>query len=161
MKNKFLMACGLLLILGIFVLAQAGDPTEGSKKITYLTFEEGLKKARADSLHIAVFFETSWCGWCKKMHQTTLKDPRVIELLTKDFVPVMVDGDKRRDLTKAYNVRGFPATWFLKSDSTRIAPAPGFWPADDFYWLLRYIKEDAYEKVQFKEYVETTKKKEG
>jgi thioredoxin-related protein len=161
MKNRFLMALGLILAVGIFILAQADESKQANKGIVYLKYEEGLKKAMADSLHVAIFFETTWCGWCKKMHKTTLKDPRVIKLLTNDFVPVMVDGDKRRDLAKSYGVRGYPATWFLKPDTTRIAPAPGFWPADDFYWLLRYIKDDAYEKVQFKEYVETNKKKEG
>ena len=161
MNRLALKSLGFILILGIFTLSHAADPKENNAKITYYKYEEGIEKAKKDSLHVAIFFETVWCGWCKKMQQTTLTDPRIIDLLTNDFVPVIVDGDKRRDLAKSYKVRGYPSTWFLRFDSTPIAPAPGYWPADDFYWLLRYIKDDAYEKVQFKEYVKSNKDKKG
>lgn len=75
-------------------------------------------------------------------------------LLKNNFVPVKVDGDKHRQLTREYGVRGYPSTWFLKYDGSRIAPIQGYWPAKDFYLLLKYISEYAYEKEQFKSWVE-------
>jgi thioredoxin-related protein len=161
MRYKALWVIGLILVIGVFTAALAGEPKKDDGIITYYDYEEGLKKAEKDSMHVAVFFETTWCTWCKKMKKTTMKDKRVVELMKNNFIAVKVDGDKRKELTRSYNVRGYPATWFLKSDATKIAPAPGYWPAEDFYWLLRYIKDDAYEKEQFKAFMERIKKQEG
>ena len=161
MKLRFLLAIGILLLVGIFVFAQAGDNEEENSGVTYYNYEEGLEKAKADSLHVVVFFETTWCTWCKKMDKTTLVDKEVVGLLKNDFVPVKVDGDKRKKLTREYGVRGYPSTWFLKHDGTKIAPIQGYWPAKDFYWLLRYISEYAYEKEQFKPWVQKQMEKKG
>ncbi|HER00658.1 MAG TPA: DUF255 domain-containing protein [candidate division Zixibacteria bacterium] len=154
MKLRLLLAFGIILLAGIFVIAQAGDEKEENAGVTYYGYEEGLEKAKQDSLHVVVFFETTWCTWCKKMDQTTLVDDDVVGLLKNNFVPVKVDGDKHRQLTREYGVRGYPSTWFLKYDGSRIAPIQGYWPAKDFYLLLKYISEYAYEKEQFKSWVE-------
>ncbi len=153
MKKSTLLIAGLVLLLGIFLTVQAGEDKKENSEVTYVSYDEGLKKAKQDSLHLVIMFETSWCGWCKKMDKETMTDPKVVELLNDHFVVAKVDGDKRRDLTKAYGVRGYPATWFLKHDGTRIAPINGFWPASDFAMLLEYISEYAYEKIQYQEWV--------
>lgn len=160
MKIKVTIGIILMLFLAYFMQAQAGENKKG-EVIKYYSYEEGLKKAESDSMHVAILFETSWCGWCKKMDKTTLVDPDVVEIMNSDFVAIKVDGDKRRDLTKSFGVRGYPATWFLKSDGTRLAPIQGYWQAEDFYWLLKYISEYAYEKEDFKPWVEKQKKKNG
>ena len=111
MKIKVTIGIILALFLAYFVQAQAGEKkTDGP--IKFYSYEEGLKKAEADSLHVAILFETSWCGWCKKMDKTTLADPDVVKLMNSDFIAIKVDGDRRRDLTKSYGVRGYPQTWF-------------------------------------------------
>lgn len=161
MKHRLLLVLGILLLLGMFVYVQAGDETEKENGVTYYKYEEGLKKAKEDSVHVVVFFETTWCGWCKKMDKTTLVDEKVVDQLKNHFVAVKVDGDKRRELTKEYGVRGYPSTWFLKSDGSKIAPIQGYWPAEDFYWLLRYIGENAYEKEQFQPWVKKQQASKG
>ncbi|HDS01490.1 MAG TPA: hypothetical protein ENO07_05665, partial [candidate division Zixibacteria bacterium] len=78
MKLRLLLAFGIILLAGIFVIAQAGDEKEENAGVTYYGYEEGLEKAKQDSLHVVVFFETTWCTWCKKMDQTTLVDDDVV-----------------------------------------------------------------------------------
>lgn len=161
MKTKLLTAMIVILIGVLFVNVQAGETTGATSKdneINYFKYEDGLKKAESDSLHVVILFETDWCGWCKKMDKTTLSDPKIIELMSDNFVAIKVNGDKRRDLTKSFGVRGYPATWFLKHDGTRLAPIQGYWKAADFYWLLKYIAESAYEKEEFKAWVDAQKK---
>jgi len=160
MKLRLALIAGLILLLASSVLAQ-GEKEKAKKGITFYSYEEGQKKARQDSRQLAAFFETTWCKFCKIMEKNTLTDPRIIELLNTKFVAVKVDGDKRRDLANDFKVRGYPETWFIKSDGSRIAPAPGYWPPEEFYWLLRYISDHAYEKEQFKDFVERMKKQKG
>jgi len=159
MKTKLLTTLIVILMGILLVNVQAGETSE-EHEINYYKYEDGLKKAEADSLHVAIVFETDWCGWCKKMDKTTLSDPKIIELINENFVAIKVNGDKRRDLTKSFGVKGYPATWFLKHDGTRLAPIQGYWKATDFYWLLRYIAETAYEKEEFKAWVDAQKKNE-
>jgi len=57
-------------------------------------------------LVIAVHAE--WCKPCKDMERFTHRDARVVELLKREFVSVIVDGDKNPDLVKSWGVNGFP-----------------------------------------------------
>jgi thiol:disulfide interchange protein len=54
-----------------------------------------------------VFFTTSWCSYCRRMEETTFKDPVVAEL-AKGFVCVLVDGDEESDVCARLQVSGFP-----------------------------------------------------
>lgn len=160
MKKSALIIISLILTVFMVNIALAGDSDSKGKNspIKFYDYEEGLKKAEKDSLHVAVFFKTTWCKYCKVMDSTTMKDQRIIDLLNQHFIAVKVDGDKRKDLSRSYGVKGYPETWFLKSNGERIAPAPGYWPADDFNLLLRYIGEDVYQKEEFLKWAEKQKK---
>ncbi|MBD3381158.1 MAG: thioredoxin fold domain-containing protein [candidate division Zixibacteria bacterium] len=160
LKKLGLIVLTFVIVTGFILSLNAGDSKDGKPAIKFYSYEEGIRKASKDSVHVAVFFETTWCGYCKKMHKTTLTDERIISMLNEDFVAVQVDGDRQKNLVRDYGVRGYPSTWFLKPDASKIAPAPGYWPTEDFYWLLRYIKDSAYEKEQFKAYVDRKKKEE-
>ena len=153
------------VLISIFMASTvlAGDAASTAKDspIKFYNYEEGLKKAQADSLHVAVFFKTTWCKYCKVMDSTTMKDPEVVDLLNKHFVVIKVDGDKRKDLRKSFGVKGYPETWFLESNGDRIAPAPGYWPAEDFRLLLKYVGEEIYKDQEFLKWAESQKKDKG
>jgi len=160
MKKSALLIIGLTLAVFMANIALAGDTSTKEKVSPFkiYDYEEGLKKAENDSLHVAIFFKTTWCKYCKVMDSTTMKDQRIIDLLNQHFIVVKVDGDKRKDLSRSFGVKGYPETWFLKSNGDRIAPAPGYWPADDFYLLLKYIGEDIYQNEEFLKWAEKQKK---
>ena len=41
---------------------------------------------------------TNWCGWCKRMDQTTFKDPDIVKLLTGNYYCVKVDAEMKKEL---------------------------------------------------------------
>src|SRR5688572_19393463 len=45
---------------------------------------------------LLVVFGASWCGYCHKMQKTTYADPRIVERISGEFVPVLLDLDRNR-----------------------------------------------------------------
>ncbi|MCK5124828.1 MAG: DUF255 domain-containing protein [candidate division Zixibacteria bacterium] len=147
------------------------NSTNSDKDIlTWVRYDEGMKLAKASGKKVFLEFTTTWCGWCKKMHATTFKDPKVIELLNNYFVTISVDGDSRDSLnvdgfittekgvTREYGVSSYPTYWFLESDGGKIAPMKGYKDRNVLEDILDYLKDDTYKTVEFGEFL--AKKKE-
>jgi len=143
-----------------------GKSADNGKDINWMRYDEGMKLAKDSSKHVLVNFTTSWCGYCKKMNVTTFKEPDVIKMLKEGFVSIKVDGDSKkeldidgykiseRDLSRAeYQVRGYPAYWFLKPDGERLGVLPGYQEAGTFLDVLYFMKESLYDKMEFEEYM--------
>jgi uncharacterized protein len=76
-----------------------------------------------------------WCHWCHVMDQTTYADPRVIELINRDFVPIKVDTDERpgvdsyyQSAAETFSAGGWPLTVFATPDGAPLL-ITGYLPA--------------------------------
>jgi thioredoxin-related protein len=69
---------------------------------------------------------------------------------------VVEDGKEitERELAILYQVSGYPSTWFLERNHSRIAPLPGYVTTEQFIPVLNYIGEGWYKSISFKEYLE-------
>jgi len=134
-------------------------------KIDWMEYDDGLELAEQEGKKVFVEFTAKWCGFCKKMHATTFKNPDVIRLLNTYYVTVSVDGDSRdslnidgwitseRKLAREYRVTGYPTYWFLTSDAEPIAPVKGYRDARTLNYILDYLKDDLYKTVKFEDYL--------
>ncbi len=167
----------LSLILVILAMsAHAGNVTKTSttdekgKKsegIDWLSYDEGIEKAKESGKPIVINFYTDWCGYCKKMDRSTFEDSKVISYMEENFVSVRVNGESKemvshngeqiseRALTKAYRVSGFPTFWFLKPDGEPIGPAPGYKPTGSWLTLLEYVGGSHYQNMSFDTFVKS------
>lgn len=75
--------------------------------------EEAFRKAQAEDKPVVLAITAPWCQGCREMDDTTYRDPDVVELLNRDYVPVRVDSDRRPDINARYNLGGWPTTAFL------------------------------------------------
>jgi uncharacterized protein YyaL (SSP411 family) len=76
-----------------------------------------------------------WCHWCHVLDETALSDPRVIERLNRDFIPVRVDADQHPDVERRYILGGWPTVAVLTPQGDIIDGAT-YLPADDLLRLL-------------------------
>jgi len=172
-KSFWVFLLAAILILFTFNLLWGEKPKKNEKNLdlVWYKYDQGLKKAEKDKKHLMVYFYTKYCGYCRKMEKNTFSDQEVKKVLGDDYINVRVDGGSKnkvnfngsqiteRELALKYRVMGYPVNWFLKPDGEKIAPLVGYRPAEDFLDVLGYVKDGAYEKMSFSEYIKKKKEK--
>ena len=78
--------------------------------------DEAFARAKAADRPVVLDIGASWSYGCRVMDDTTYADPEIVELLTRDYVPVRVDRDRRPDVDDRFNLGGWPTTAFLTPD---------------------------------------------
>jgi thiol:disulfide interchange protein len=121
------VALGVSFVWGTLVPSPDSRATEApieisglSPRVSWKDFGSGIELAAAESKPLFVVFETSWCGYCRKMNRSTFKDPGVVERLN-ELVAVKIDaeddekvnGYSGRELASRYGVAGYPALLVL------------------------------------------------
>lgn len=150
---------------------EAAKAQEAEKnKLQWYSYEDALVKARKEGKFVMVDFYATWCKWCKKLDSDTYTDPKVVEALRADFIPVKVDSESSAktvyemrqitmvELANQYGISSYPALWFLDKDGNKAKLLSGYLPPQDFLAYLRYIKSGKYKEMEFEEYM---KKVEG
>jgi len=82
-----------------------------------------------------------------------LVKPKILAYLNEHFIPVRVDFDLEKEIVQKYGVQGVPDLWFLDSQGKRLTRSTGFVPADTLLSILKYINEDAFRNMPFKEFL--------
>ncbi|MFB6307456.1 MAG: thioredoxin family protein [Flavobacteriales bacterium] len=99
-KSSILTIFFLLFVyVIIFDVNAQGKHKKG--KIHWLKWEEMVKKnmknPRSDK-KVLIKVYTDWCGWCKKMDKTTFRDPSIVNYINKNYYPVKLDAEMKRDV---------------------------------------------------------------
>jgi len=134
--------------------------------LNWLSYTEGLALAEKENKYVLIYFYTDECSWCKKMVDQTYSNEEVKKILSDKFVTIKINARSEnkvvengeeiseRKLATLYQVSGYPTTWFLENNHTRIAPLPGYVATEQFIPVLDYIGEGWYKSISFKEYME-------
>ncbi len=101
----------------------------------------GIQKAKSEGKPVFLTFYTSWCGYCRKMDQTTFRNPAVVRELS-DMVAVRVDAEAERgnpsgsELAARYRVGSFPTLVYLDASGRVVLKASGYMaPRMFLLWL--------------------------
>ncbi|AHE97996.1 hypothetical protein THITH_06720 [Thioalkalivibrio paradoxus ARh 1] len=113
----------LLLTLLLASLAAAGraalpeDDYPRGSQIGWQSFEPALfTRARAENRPLFLYFHGQWCTWCRDFQDDSLEHPTVVKVLERDYIPVLIDLDRRRDLFTRYGGRGLPFVVILDAN---------------------------------------------
>ena len=104
--------------------------------------DELFSRATAEKRFVILDLEAVWCHWCHVMEKTTYSDPKVIELLASNYIPVRVDQDANPDLSSRYGDWGWPATIVFGPDGTEIAKIRGYIEPERMQALLKAVIDD-------------------
>lgn len=106
---------------------------------------EGLELARKSGKLMIIDFWASWCPSCRQLDRETFVDPRVEEVIIRDFVAVKVDATsfsstEVQRLVRKYEVPGLPTIIFTDSKGRFLKEVSinGFVNADE---LLKKVNE--------------------
>lgn len=100
--------------------------------------KESFDKAHSTGKPILLDIKGSWCHWCHVMDRTSYSDPSIIDTISKHFIPIRVDTDKRPDVNRRYNLGGWPTTAFLDDEGQTITGGT-YIPPEQLREVLRSV----------------------
>ena len=128
-----------VLILLLLTVPGLESPWAASDKIDWHTYESGMARSRFEKKKVFLYFHADWCAYCLEMDRKTFKDPAVISVLNRNFIPIRVDSDREKAATSLFRVKGLPDSWFLTETGEVIGHRPGFIPSDQMVKILTVI----------------------
>lgn len=103
--------------------------------------DEALKKSKEENKLVYIDFYTDWCRYCMDMNEETYTDPRIITMLTEEFIPVKINRDDpaNKDIITKYSIYAQPMELVLSIDGEVIWGHRGYLDADELYHYLQLI----------------------
>jgi len=103
--------------------------------------DEALQRAKEEDKLVYIDFYTNWCRYCITMDEETYTDPRIVNLLTEEFIPVKLNREhpENVDIVKQYKIYGQPVEVVVDSDGTLLWSHRGYMDAGELYLYLMSI----------------------
>ena len=122
-----------LFLPGFTVLA--GPPT--TAKIKWSSDVRAAHRvAVREKKPMLIVFGADWCGYCKKLEQTTLADPRMASYINSGFIAVHVDVDDTPDVAEILGVEGLPCTIVLSPNADLLGRIEGYKNVNEYHEQL-------------------------
>ncbi len=154
-----------------------------AQEIEWNTWKEAAEKSKIEQRKFFVDIYTDWCTWCKKMDETTFKNPNLIKYLNENFYPVKLNAQQEEPIVfngqtyrfvsnglNSYHELAFqimngkmkyPTVAFVDEFYEVIQSIPGFRTAFELELFLTYFGENNHEVkpwYRFKKEQEQVKK---
>lgn len=114
-------------------------------KPTTLQWQRDLRAAHQASVKsrkpMILVFGASWCGYCKKLDQETLRHPGMVQYINDRFVPIHLDFDKEKRAVEILGVTNLPCTIILSPNADLLERHVGFAGAGEYYQVLRKAEQ--------------------
>src|SRR5262245_43267412 len=113
-------------------------PAARCQEVEWLTdYNRARQEATETNRQLLLDFGTEACFDCKKLDATTFRDPAVVSLLNKSFVPLKIDAEKNAALADVLRVERFPTLVLAAPDGKILATQEGYVEAARCNELLR------------------------
>jgi len=106
-------------------------------------YNSGVKAAMNENKPMLFISSRHTCKYCVMLDENTLQDPKVVEVLNRDFIAVTSYSDENDYMPKDLWRPGTPSIWFLFPDGTPMyQPIPGYIKSGDFLNALGIVKKE-------------------
>ncbi len=163
-------------ICSFVAFTPGGD--EETAEIDWISFTEAVERNEKDQRPMMIDVYTDWCGWCKRMDATTMKNPVIVKYINENFHAVKLDGEHKEDIKFGDTVykfvpngrRGYhelpanlmqgkmsyPTLVFLTSDYKVLQSIPGYQDAKSLERIAKFLGDKKYETTKWEDYNKET-----
>ena len=155
----------LILIVTLAFLGMVGKAQE---KINWMDFSEAIEASQKAPKKIFIDVYTDWCGWCKRMDQTTFQNPVIVKYMNEHFYAVKFDAERNdtivfmghtfTGMTRGDGRKGahqlaqallqgkmsYPSYVLMNEDARILQVIGGYQDAKQFEPLIHFFGDDAY-----------------
>ena len=104
-------------------------------------YKTGVAEATKQNKPILFIYSNHNCKYCVMLEENTLKDKKVIEALSKDYISIISYSDEGDYLPRELWRPGTPTLWFLDSrGEPMFEPLMGAVDAENFLKALAIVK---------------------
>lgn len=146
--------------------------------VSFLDLADDLASAHEEGKRFAIMWELRGCPYCRETHIVNFAQARITSYIKANFEVLQLNiiGDRKvtdfdgselseKALAKKYGVRFTPTFQFfpetpaglndLEPAKREVARAPGYLRPDDFLAFFRFVREKAYEKGSFRDFLKS------
>ncbi len=113
----------------------ADDPPPAAGIDFVASIDEARRLVGDGSRPIVVQFGAEWCGWCRRLKETTLADATILAMADR-FAWVAIDVDAEPALARTFGARALPHTVAIDDDGRVLAELRGFVDAERYAAFL-------------------------
>ncbi len=129
------LICFLVVVAIALGAASTAWAQEAEVKWRY-DYNTARKEALEKSLPLVLDFGTKQCFWCRKLDETTFREPRLVSLMNECFIPLKIDAEKEIGLTQALDINSFPTLILGAPDGKILDKVEGYKDASQFQEIL-------------------------
>ena len=119
------------LMLTVISIVAVDSPAAAAAPISWRgDARVAMREATATGKPLLIEVGADWCHFSKKMEKETFSNPTVANHVRNCFVPVRIDADADRTITRQLGVRTFPTTIVLSPQLELLASIKGFRTAE-------------------------------
>lgn len=173
MKKIPVVTCGILAIALIcsFTLANKSISAVEQEGIKWMTWNQVQEAQKKEPRKVFVDTYTDWCGWCKKMDQTTFTHPEIIKYMNENYYAIKFDAESRETIrlkgkdykfiaqgNRGYNelaaelLKGrlsYPTTVYMDENMDLLFPVPGYLEPKILEQVLHFVGGNNYKTMTF------------
>jgi thioredoxin-related protein len=180
MKFSSIIVFSSLMLFQIQLYGQPYAP-KNNEIVHWYSLEEAEKLNKAAPKKIIIDVYTDWCGWCKKMDQSTFTHPVITRLLNQYFYAVkfnaettdtiQFNGGKYINLVKGQRSThplalsllnwhpSYPSLVYLTERLEYLGAIPGYKTPEQLEVILNYIAQDKYKSTSLEDFQKTFESK--
>ncbi len=133
----------------VFSFCLIGSPTPAVEEqpivrtIAWQSWSEAVfEQARREGRLVLLDLTAQWCRFCRKMDETTYRDPRVVATIARAYVAVRADEEAFPELGRRYQNFGRPATIIFDAKGREIIKRRGYLRPQWMNWLLEAVAQN-------------------
>jgi thioredoxin-related protein len=176
--KKIIPALITIFLLSVSSLELKAQSQAPQASIQWVSLEEALKLNEKKPKKFFLDMYTDWCGWCKRMDQTTFVNPVIADYMNETYYPVKFNAERKDTVVfkgktfinpnpassrsahqlAAYllqNRLSYPSFVFLSEGGDLITILPGYRKAPELEAILHFIGGNAYKDTSFEEFSAT------
>ncbi len=100
-------------------------------------YNQALAESEKRGLPIFIDFTMVPCFFCDKLESTTFRDPRIIESLNRQFIPLRIRGDIEKKLSSDLRINGYPTLVLAGPGRKILEMKEGYQDADALLAVLQ------------------------